>query len=354
MVLTQSKIIKLQVAGIILISLIIFIYFARKRKLENWELWGGFIAFKFFNVLFDGLQGLNKAFYMKQIEIVSGALSGLLLITISFGFNSSDSLKKQIKLPIVAGFALISILLSFDEVVYNAIEDETYFAGFILTSDPFRFIFFFLFPLAAAITILFRYYYTRGNLKEGGSLNNLINLMVLEVFLFIFAMLNGFDLSGSLGQQAVNAYDFLRFVSIVLIVFVPILFTNSQINQALKFLLIAEGGKPLVTFDIKSNSNVPSDKDVLVSGMLTAFVAMTDELRFGKAANVNFYTFEAPHSTYFLGTKDNVIFALEVVRSTEKVRSEFNSFIGKSIDGEDIQKNYYSYEDKIASFVKTI
>ncbi|MFX1395078.1 MAG: hypothetical protein ACFFAH_16110 [Promethearchaeota archaeon] len=324
---------------LLIMAIIMFItaagilYVGHKKGTPNLLLWAFFPLVRGIHQLIEFIADYNEEildrelFFFDRFEIFSAFCSTFVLLAACLEFN--ETIRKPFGKLIVLIVAIIPLylILTVSDATLNEFEDQLLFEGFILTSDPPRFLYGFILPLISATVIIGTYVYYRYQDKRGIiSHNPKMKKITLIIVLLIlsFSIFEGFDY-----EEHELIFTSFRAVTLSLFIIIP-LFIIYTIDLGLqRFFIIDHSGLPLYIFNFQTNESALSEElSFLTSGFLTAIINFSDELSTKKSG---FLSIRSQYLYYSILKTEKKLYALQSILFNKNLEETFFSSV-KQID----------------------
>jgi hypothetical protein len=310
------------------VSALGILYYGHKRGTYNVVLWAGFPFIRGLHWLSEYLSDLGdimemseELFIFERLEIIFVFGSTLVLLAACMEFNGLVPNPLGKLAALLASFPLVYYFLLLPEEVIDGIEDTLFFRGFVITSDPNRFLYGFLLPVISAMTILgvyvYRYYQARkGIVTLDKKLKS--TALVSASLIFIFSIFEGFDFESA--QSVLNdLFIGLRSLTLIVFIVVPVVVILSTDMGLQNFLIIENTGHPLLAYDFKNKAMTTDGKTILMAGFLAAIVSFSRSV----SEKDNHFTIRSNNLYYGILKTDTMIYALQSVLYKKTLETHF-------------------------------
>ncbi|MHA2232900.1 MAG: hypothetical protein ACXAB4_10445, partial [Candidatus Hodarchaeales archaeon] len=306
-------------AGIGVGGAIGMIYLGHKRGLPNTSLWA---AFPFIQGLQWLLQFLwpDGPFITERLELALAFFASFVLLAAALEFNGIIPRPRGKLTAFLSSIMPLFLLFVLPESLLVSIEDVVLFEGFLLVSDPLRFLYGLLIPLMAALAILGTFFLRNRQINVGLLKHDPIltrTTLNLVLLLIVFSLFMGFDYEG--GAIGETVFTALRSVALSFIIIMPLVVILSSDLGIETFLMIQDSGMPLFAYNFKSRTDVMDDKTILTAGFVAAITSFSGEL----SQETNFYTIRSNRLYYAIVRLQNKIYTMQSMLHSKNLESQF-------------------------------
>ncbi|MFX1257087.1 MAG: hypothetical protein ACFFAN_04465 [Promethearchaeota archaeon] len=320
-------IILLIMAFIMFGSSIVILYLGRKHGTPNIILWTLFPLIRGIHWLieyiadyYDEILDLELPIF-DRLELFTAFCSSFLLLAACLEFNGTIRRPFGKITAILAAFTPLYFVVVLKNNTIEEIEDTIFFKGFIVNSDPTRFLYGFIIPFISIIVIISTYFYYRYEVKRGEISHNpklMRTTLIIAALILLFSVFEGFD------YEEIEEYEaiFILFRSITLSFFIllPLIIILSSDMGLQKFLMIEHSGVPVFSYDFKNKSHFTDDTSLLTSGFLSAITTFSERI---SSNETDFLSIRSHRLYYAILKNDKMIYALQSILYNKILESHF-------------------------------
>ncbi len=307
-------------AGVGVGGVIGMVYLGYRRGLPNASLWA---AFPFI----QGLQWLIQflwpegPFITERLELAMAFCASFVLLAAALEFNGIVPRPWGKLAALLSSITPLFLLFVLPENLVAGMEDAVLFEGFILVSEPIRFLYGLVIPLLAALALLGTYILRNRQFKAGLLRHDPIlarTTLILILLLVVFSCFMGFDYEGG-GATGELVFTALRSVALSFIIIMPLVVILSSDLGIETFLMIQDSGMPLFAYNFKSRTDVMDDKIILTAGFVAAITSFSAEV----SQKADFYTIRSNRLYYAVVRLQDKIYTLQSMLHSKNLEMQF-------------------------------
>ena len=298
-----------------------------KKGTPNMILWSLFIFSWGLHWLMEGIADYYEEILdieliiFSQLELVTAFISSFILLAACLEYNGMLRRHMGKIIALISSILPLYLIITINEETLDDIEDIYIIRGEVVTTELFRFLYGFVLPLIAIITLLCTFLYYYYQTKKGKIFYNpkvlKINL-ILAILIFIFSLFNGFDYYEE--QELEIVFISLRAITLSFFIILPLIIIFTYDLGLQKFLIIEHSGIPLFAYSFETKSVATDDVSFLTSGFLSAIIGFSEGITARESDSLSIHS---NYLYYIITKKEKKIYALQSISKNKSLVKHF-------------------------------